>query len=130
MIINLTLNQNTQGKIDFTEPLILPENELIFKLNSNVYNLSTVLFSARNGEKEIKAKLVPPYEVDLTELLFAGRIETEISLLSKGEVVKTWRIQDIVIKDTNHTYEAIPEIEFIKGAIRELNEKLKRNNII
>ena len=137
MIINANLNNNTLGLVDLTEPLLLPEKELKIGFKSNVYSLTTLLASAKNGEQGIKQKIIGSTLFDLTSLLFPGTIEMEVSLMSKGEPVKTWRLADIVIKDVNPTYKVIPElsilqeqIDNLKGAIAELTGLLRKNNII
>ena len=130
MKIQANLNGNLQANIDLKEPVILPENELKIICNSDIYNISTLLLYAKNGEKEIKVKFKPSREVDLSELLFPGIIEIEISMLVKSEVVKTWRVQDIIVKDIHPQYEIIPEIAEIKEAMKEVYEVFKRNNLI
>lgn len=127
--MNIELSANTLVGTEIKQ-ILLPENSLKLKFNSNLYRLSTLLVSARNGNKEIKKKLEKPFEIDLTELLFPGRIECEISLIEKCEAVKTWRMQDVIVKEINHKYEPIPEIEELKGAVKEIVKILKENNLM
>lgn len=127
MDIELTAH-NLVG-LDLKE-ILLPEKELKLKFSSSLYNLNVLLVTAKNGKKKVKKKLVSPFEIDVSELLFAGTIEAEISLISNNEAVKTWRLQPLHIKEIEHQFKAIPEIVRLNGAILEINEKLKRNNII
>lgn len=127
--MNIKLTSNTLCGEDIQE-VLLPQNELKVKFTSSLYSLENLYITAKNGEKEVKFKAKYPYEVDLKELLFPGRIQTEISLLSGTTPVKTWRMQDIIIKEINHQYKAIPEIEELKGAVKEITAILKKNNLM
>lgn len=129
MKLTLTLNGNTQALVDLQEPIVLPENELVLSFDSDIYNLTTLHVGARNGEQGMFAKLNPGAEFDITPLLIPGVIEIDISMLKKGEVVKTWRAPDIFVKDINHTFEITPEIAEIRGALKEITEILKKNNL-
>ena len=130
MKINISLNGNTQALIDFNEPVVLPESELKLNFNSSIYNLSTLHISARNGEQGKNVKINPGTECDISDLLFPGVIEIEISMLRKGEAVKTWRVQDIHVKEIEHRFEIIPEIAEIREALKEIKEILVKNNML
>lgn len=127
--MNIELTAHNLVGLDLKE-ILLPEQELKLRFSSSLYNLDVLLVTAKNGEKKVKKKLVFPFEIDISELLFAGTIEAEISLISNNEAVKTWRLQPLHIKENEHQFKAIPEIVRLNGAILEINEKLKRNNII
>ena len=127
--MNIELTAHNLVGLDFKE-ILLPEQELKLKFSSSLYNLDVLLVTAKNGEKKVKKKLVFPFEIDISELLFAGTIEAEISLISNNEAVKTWRLQPLHIKEIEHQFKEIPELVRLNGAILEINEKLTRNNII
>lgn len=128
MTLNINLSGNTLCGIDCPE-ILLPEQEMKLKFNSEVYCINLLHISARNGDKVVEVKLKRPFEIDLSELLFPGTIECDISMVCGTEVVKTWRLQDLYIKDINHRYEVVPELEILKGAIKEISEILKKNNL-
>lgn len=130
MKLKIKLNGNTQGLVDLTEPILLPESKLELEFSSDLYTFGILLVSAKNGKKERKRKLSKPFTMDISELLYPGAIEIEISMISKAEVVKRWRLQDIYIKEIEHKYEIIPEIAEMKGAIKEITEILKKNNLM
>ena len=127
--MNIELTAHNLVGLNLKE-ILLPEQELKLKFSSSLYNLNVLLVTAKNGEKKVKKKLVFPFEIDISELLFAGTIEAEISLISNNEAVKTSRLQPLHIKEIEHQFKEIPEIVRLNGAIMEMNEKLKRNNII
>ena len=128
MTLDINLSANSLCGIDCPD-ILLPENGLMLKFNSEVYCINLLHISARNGDKVVEVKLKRPFELDLSELLFPGIIECDISMVCGSEVVKTWRLQDLYIKDINHRYEVVPELEILKGAIKEISEILKKNNL-
>lgn len=129
MTYNINLSGNSLCGIDMST-IVLPEEKLTFSFSSSIYCINTLHVSARNGEREIVKKLVKPFDIDLSELLFPGIIECEVSLLCGSEVVKTWMVQDLLVKEVLHKYEVVPEIEAIRGAVKEISEILKKNNLI
>lgn len=135
--INVNLGANTQATMDHIEPIVLPEKELILCFNSNVYRIYELLVFIRNENGEKKFKLKQPLSVNISELLVPSTIEGEISLLSKGEIVKTWRLPNITIKEFQATYTITPEIAHIKenikllsDGINEIMSILKKNFLI
>lgn len=120
MKITITLNGSGCALCDINEPILLPENvELNF--NSNVYKLSNLvlLITAKNGDvkKQYKASDKNNYTIDITELAFVGAIDIEISACVKGQAVKNWRVPSLFIKEIDHKFELIPEIEELKKAL-------------
>ena len=109
------------ARLDNDETFVLPE-KLEFEITSNTYKLNTLVITARNGDKKIKRKCTDNKTVDLSELAFAGRIELEISNVICGNVVKSWRVPDLLVKEIEHNFQVIPEIEALKS---EFNDKLK-----
>lgn len=132
MKTTVTLNGSTCALCDLKEPILLPDTlEVIFA--SDVYKLSNLvlLITAKNGDmkKQYKASEKNNFTIDLTDLLHIGAIDLEISACVKAEAVKSWRAPSIYIKEINHQFALIPEIEELKAqltlhakAIKELKE--------
>jgi hypothetical protein len=122
MNIELKLTQATTVVSKSIETIILPEDNLIFNISTDVYDIKTLVVSARNGKKEKQFKVIDFKPLDLTEFLIGGVLQLEISAILKGHVIKTWRVPDITIKEVEHFFMVIPEIERLK---MEYNEKFK-----
>ena len=117
----ITLNGSACALCDLQEPILLPETiEVTFA--SDVYKLSNLvlLVTAKNGnlKKQYKASDKNNYTIDLTELLHIGAIDLEISACVKSEPVKTWRVPSIFVKEINHQFALIPEIEELKAQLK------------
>ena len=133
--IKVNLGANTLATMDLTEPVILPENELVLAFESDVYRLGEMLLSVRNDTQTKQYKIRS--EQDIKEFLTPSTIECEISMLSKGNIVKTWRVPDIIVKEYKPTFELTPEIadlrqadKDLQGAIKDIFTILKNNNLI
>lgn len=128
MKTTVTLNGSTCALCDLKEPILLPDTlEVIFA--SDVYKLSNLvlLITAKNGDmkKQYKASEKNNFTIDLTDLLHIGAIDLEISACVKAEAVKSWRVPSIYIKEINHQFALIPEIEELKAKIKLMSTALK-----
>lgn len=134
MKTTITLNGSSCALCDLTEPILLPDTlEVAFK--SQVYKLSNLvlLITVRNGDikKQYKAMDKNNYTIDLTELLTIGTIDLEISACVKGQAVKNWRVPSIFVKEIDHKFELIPEIEELKAQLKlQANAITELKNII
>lgn len=120
--MKITLNAGSCAMLDAYEPIILP-SEVEIEFNSSHYKLNTLAITAKNGD--IKERFVldkAPYKIALKEVVKAGRIELEISNVISGEVVKSWRVPDIILKEINHQFEVIPEIEELKTELAKVKQ--------
>jgi hypothetical protein len=114
MNIELKLTQATTAVSKSIETIILPEDSLVFNISTDVYDIKTLVVSAKNGKKEKQFKIIDFKPLDLTEFLIGGVLQLEISAILKGHVIKTWRVPDITIKEVEHFFMVIPEIERLK----------------
>lgn len=119
--MKITLNTGSLAMFDSNEPFVLPDT-LDIEIISPIYRLESVAISVRNnGETKKYTLKQKPFNLNLKDLK-AGRLELEISALVNGEPVKSWRVPDIILKEVNHTFEAIPEIEAIKRELTTLKQ--------
>jgi hypothetical protein len=114
MNIDIKLTQATTAISNTIETIILPEDCLVFNISTDVYDIKTLVVSAKNGKKEKQFKIIDFKPLDLTEFLIGGVLQLEISAILKGHVIKTWRVPDITIKEVEHFFMVIPEIERLK----------------
>ena len=135
MIIPINLNSNSTvllgvGKIPLPETISLD-------FSSIVYPLDSLIVTVRNGS--LKKSFKPRGKsIDISEFCsHAGSVEIESSLTVNCEVVKTWRIEPLILCEIEHTFMAIPEIEaikdeiaLIKSAINDLVTLFKNSEII
>lgn len=114
MNIDVKLTQGSTALCNVIEPLVLPEEELVLNVSTDIYDIKTLVVTVRNGKKQKQFKLIDFKPLDLKEFLFGGIIEIEISAVLKGHVVKSWRVPDITITEIEHFFSVIPEIERLR----------------
>lgn len=115
--MQITLNMGTVAMTDTNEPFVLPD-VLNIEIVSPVYRLDTIVLTAKNGDVKEQFKIKEkPFAIALKDTVKAGKIDLEISNVIQGEVVKSWRVPSIIIKEIEHRFEAIPEIEELKREI-------------
>lgn len=95
MNIKLKLTQASTAIGETIETIVLPEDSLVFDISTDVYDIKTLVVTARNGKKEKQFKVIDFKPLDLTEFLIGGVLQLEISAILKGHVVKSWRVPDI-----------------------------------
>ena len=121
MKTTVTLNGSTCALCDLKEPILMPDT-LEVTFTSNVYKMANLVLivTAKNGDakRQYKASAKNDYTIDLTELLTLGAIDIEVSACIKGEAVKNWRVPSIFVKEIEHKFELIPEVEELRNALK------------
>lgn len=98
--------------------VVLPDTlDLIF---ASEYALPELLIVARNGGKTEKTKTTDGTYTVPASLLFAGTIEISVSLIARGEVVKRWSLEPILIKEIDGDFTAYAAFEEMQAQIAEL----------
>ena len=117
----ITLNGSSCALCDLKEPILLPET-LELKFNSNVYKLANLVLivTVKNGDvqKQFKASEKNNFTIDVSEILFLGSLDIEISACTKSEPVKTWRVPSLFVKEIKHEMALIPEIEEMRAQLK------------
>lgn len=98
--------------------VVLPDT-LDFVFTSE-YALPELLIVARNGDKTEKAKTTDGTYTVPASLLFAGTIEISVSLIARGEIVKRWNLEPILIKEIDGDFTAYAAFETMQAQIAEL----------
>ena len=98
--------------------VVLPDT-LDFVFTSE-YALPELLIVARNGDKTEKTKTTDGTYTVPASLLFAGTIEISVSLIARGEVVKRWNLEPVLIKEIDGDFTAYSAFETMQAQIAEL----------
>ena len=105
---------------DETE-IALPDT-LTVTFGSPAYNLSELVVNVRNGFKPEQRK-VKGKSLDLSDFLFAGKVEMEIFLIAKGKPVKRWTCAPLIISEIDCGFRVLDEIEILKKEVSEIKRK-------
>lgn len=125
MNMTVHLTASPVAKVPLEGALVLPDTiEVNF---SSEYALPELLIVARNGKTIVKTKVTDGHYTVPAALLFAGCVEVSISLISRGEVVKRWNLEPIIIKEIDGDFTAYAGFEDMQAQIAEL---FRRTEII
>ena len=101
--------------------LPLQEGETELALDT-VYQGDFYIIEVRNGRKK-GAHKVTDKPLDLSEYLFAGKLEMTISLVARGKIAKKWAVVPVALTDLAQGIVAFDEIEQLKARVAKLEEK-------
>lgn len=80
------------------------------------------IVEVQNGRKK-GAHKVTDKPLDLSEYLFAGKLEMTISLVARGKIAKKWAVVPVALTDLAQGIVAFDEIEQLKARVAKLEEK-------
>lgn len=118
MIIEYNLTYSRTIRF-FDNIVTLPEPcvKLVFK--STDYYLNVLLVTI-NGQQR---KVLVGRELDVSEFFAkAGKVEISVAAVEKGEVLKSWTAETILVKEIDTGYEAIPEVVELSAKIDTLSK--------
>jgi hypothetical protein len=118
----LTLTASTYVRSG--ESLLLPD-KLEIAFESPTYRLGTLLLNVENDEQSKQYKLSDNSPVDITAFAQkAGEVRISVALVIRGETVKKWSVEPIIVREVEQTYELVPEIEQMKRENAEMQAQL------
>ena len=118
----LTLTASTYVRAG--EALLLPD-KLEIAFESPTYRLGTLLVKVENDEQGKQYKLSDNTPVDITAFAQkAGEVRISVALVIRGETVKKWSVEPIIVREVEQTYELVPEIEQMKRENAEMQAQL------
>ncbi len=115
----INLKSNGIGRYDDVSPFIIADNKLEIKVG--LPNLHGEFFLvAENNGKAFK-KTLSRLEPVILEGLTAGELQTEVQHCLKGELIKTYKIEPLILKEVNGSLSGTPELVDLQAQITALN---------
>lgn len=111
----IQLKPNGVGRYDNVSPFIVTDNRLELQITLPNFNGEFYLVYEING-KTYK-RLLPRSGQLILEDLTAGEMNAEVKHYLKGETVKTYKIEPLLLKEVDGTLSALPEIEELRRSI-------------
>lgn len=128
MTIDINLKANPFIKMPCQ--LYAHEQEVILSITSEIYPLKTLSIDLSDG-KNHKTVITHGEPVDITQYFRAGKLDIQISLVEKGEKLKTWRVEPLYLKEIDGKILSVPqidkmqeEIQTLRLALAELHSKI------
>lgn len=111
----IRLKPNGIGRYDDVSPYIIADGKLKVQIALPNFNGNFYIITENRGS--IIKKLVPLDGIIELDNLSAGELNAEVRHYLKGEIIKTYKIEPLLLKELEGVITVIPEIE-------ELNRRL------
>ncbi|MDE6586125.1 MAG: hypothetical protein K2K80_05555 [Clostridia bacterium] len=117
----IKLKSNGLGRYDDVSPFIIADNALTVKIDLPPYN-GEFYFVAENNGNKLKLTIPQSGEIALGGLS-AGELNAEVKHYLKGELIKVYKVEPLLLMELDGTLSAMPEIE----ALRHDREEIKQS---
>ena len=97
MIQNIELTKSSLARLTNRGPLLLP-GDLTLLFEHSGYNMLNAFIELKNGVIQDNYRFEKTFTVP-DKFLFAGALEIQVNLYLDGELIKTWKVLPIKIKE-------------------------------
>ena len=105
----IKLKPNGVGRYDSVSPFIVTDNRLELQVELPNFNGEFYLVYEVNGKTD--KRLLPRSGQIILENLSAGELNAEVKHYIKGELIKVYKVEPLLLKEVDGTIAALPEIE-------------------
>ena len=116
----IILKPNGVGRYDNVSPFMIADKELELKIDLPNFNGEFYIVAENNG-KTFKM-LLPRDGVIALDELTAGELNAEVKHYLKGELIKIYKIEPLLLKEVDGTLSVTPEIAELKAIINALDK--------
>ncbi len=118
----ITLKSTGVGRYDDVSPFIITDREFVLKIALPGFNGEFYLVYENVGER---VKRLIPGNGELTlKGLVAGEFKAEVKHYLKGEIIKTYKVEPLLLKEVDGSLAAEPEIADLRRITDELVKAL------
>lgn len=114
----IKLKSNGLGRYDDVSPFMVTDNKLELKIELPNFNGEFYLVAENNGK--FFKKLLLPGERVMLDKLTAGELQAEVKHYFKGELIKTYKVEPLILKEVEGSLSGTPEITALRVSIAEL----------
>ncbi len=119
----IILKPSGVGRYGDVSPFMITDNSLELKVELPNVN-GEFYFIAENNGKQYK-KLLPRDGAATLDRLVAGELNAEVKHYLKGELIKVYKIEPLLLKEVDGTLSAMPEIAALKAEISALDKSFR-----
>lgn len=116
----IKLKPNGVGRYDSVSPFIVTDNRLELQIELPNFNGEFYLVYENNGKTD--KRLLPRSGQIVLDNLTAGELKASVKHYVKGELIKSYTVEPLLLKEADGTLSALPEIEALRRQI-EANER-------
>lgn len=127
MVKEINLYQNFGKYVDGNIYPLTDEN-LIIKVNHSKIDGEQMFFIMKNDKESKKGIILNDEFIINRDFLRIGKLSIKIEIVILGNVVKTYKVEDLIIKEINGEIKSIPEIDNMRIEINDMRERLIETN--
>ncbi len=118
----IKLNSKGTGRYDDVSPFIVTDKKLELQIELPSFNGEFYLVYEINGKTD-KRLLFRSGQIVLDNLS-AGELKAAVKHYIKGELIKTYTVEPLLLKEVDETLSALPEIEELRRSIAAVERAL------
>ncbi len=123
----ITLKSTGVGRYDDVSPFLITDRELPLKIALPDFNGEFYLVYENVVER---VKRIIPENGELTlKGLAAGEFRAEVKHYLKGEIIKTYKVEPLILKEADGSLAAEPEMAELRHLYAELKEELAAERV-
>lgn len=125
------LKSNGLGRYEDVSPFVMTDNTLKVKVELPEYNGQFFLVAENNGNK-FKQLIEQGGKITINGLT-AGELQVKIEHYLKGEPIRTYKVEPLILKELDVGLQGVPEIEELNGRTENLKksiDEIEKNNLI
>lgn len=119
----IILKSNGLGRYDDVSPFIITDNVLRLKVELPNFNGEFYLVTEVNGA--VQKRLLPLDDAITLENLTAGELNAEVKHYLKGALIKSYKVEPLLLKEVDGSLSGMPEIEALNRRICAVERDFK-----
>lgn len=127
MVKEINLYQNFGKYVDGNIYPLTDEN-LTIKVNHSKIDGEQMFFIMKNDKESKKGIILNDEFIINRDFLRIGKLSIKIEIVILGNVVKTYKVEDLIIKEINGEIKSIPEIDNMRIEINDMRERIIETN--
>lgn len=124
---SITLKSTGVGRYDDVSPFIITDREFALKIALPGFNGEFYLVYENVGER-VKRLIPGNGEIALTGLV-AGEFKAEVKHYLKGKIIKTYKVEPLLLKEVDGSLAAETEIVELRRLYAEFKEELSAERV-
>lgn len=118
---------NGIGRYDDVSPFVLTEGKLELKIKLPKMNGEFYLIAENNGKKD--RQIINPEDGNILIGLTEGELNVEVKHYLRGELIKTYKVEPLILKQVYDTLSGTPEIALLLQRTEMLDKSIARERL-
>lgn len=104
--------------------ILKDDSDLLINVEYNLLRDTYLVYQATNGKEKRTYKIENNHFILPNKFLLPGKIEITIDLVCNKQIIKRFKIEDLIIKELDKQIECIPQIEDLEEQVLEARKEI------